>query len=461
MYAELEKRFRLRERGTNVPTEVRAGITTFVVMAYVIFVNPAILTLNGDQAAQASGAVASFPALVTATCLAAGVTTLAMGLATNYPFALAPGMGLNAVVAFDLIAARKLPWTAAMGFVVLEGIVITAFVLTGLRERVMHAVPLSLKRAIGVGIGFFIMFIGLVNAGFVRKGAGTPVTLGDLTRTGTVLALGGLLVTLWLLSRRVKAALLAGIAITTVAAIGLKLAYPHIQVSSVASAADLRNFHMQTVDFSTIGKGFDMSGFRLLGLLPSLLVVLSLVLSDFFDTMGTSVALANEAGFLDEAGRLPGVGRVLLVDALAAFFGGALGASSVTTYIESAAGISEGARSGLSVSVTGLLFLIAIVLAPLAALVPPEATAPALIIVGFLMLGSLQKIEFTDLFEGFPALLTIAVMPFTYSITNGIGAGVIAHVFLRLAGGRGHQVSGLMAALAVAFVVYFAAPAFI
>jgi adenine/guanine/hypoxanthine permease len=451
-------RFRFEERRTDLSTEVRGGITTFFVMAYIIFVNPAILTLNADAGAEQAGIVPPFAALVTATCLVSALATIAMGLYTNYPFALAPGMGLNAVVAFDLIATKRLPWPAAMGIVVLEGAMITILVVTGFRERVMHAVPLGLKRAIGVGIGMFILFIGLVNAGFVKKGAGTPVALGDVTHLSTAISAIGLLVTLWLLSRKVKPALLVGIAATTALAVIVKALDPAAAVSSAPAAADLSQFRFQPIDLSTIGRGLDFSAVSSIGALATALIVFSLMLSDFFDTMGTIVGLGGEAGFLDEAGRLEGAGRVLLVDSLAAVAGGIFGTSSVTTYIESAAGISSGARTGVASIVTGLLFLAAVLAAPLAGLVPPEATAPALVIVGFLMIGGVRTIAFDDLLDGFPALLTIALMPFTYSITNGIGAGFIAWVFLRVVGGRARDVAPLMWVMASAFLVYFASP---
>jgi AGZA family xanthine/uracil permease-like MFS transporter len=435
-------------------------VTTFFVMAYVIFVNPTILTLGGDRAAQASGIVPPFAALVSATCLAAGVMCIVMGWYADYPFALAPGMGLNAVVAFDLIATRKLPWTAAMGVIVAEGLIITLLVLTGFRERVMHAVPLVLKRAIGVGIGLFILFIGLGNAGIVKRGTGTLVTLGDLTRLSVFIAVIGLFVTLWLSARKVRAALLIGIGLTTLIAVALKAVDPSLVVSSVPSAADLSSFQLQAIDLGTIGKGLDFSAFTRLGPLSAALVVFSLMLSDFFDTIGTVVGLGAEAGFLDDAGRLPRANKVLLVDSIAAFMGGLCGVSSVTTYVESAAGIGSGARTGLASIITGALFLLSIVLAPIAGLVPPEATAPALILVGFMMMSQVTRIPFDDLFDGVPALLTIAMMPFTYSITNGIGAGFITYVFLRLVAGRARELSPLLIFLAGAFVLYFAGPLF-
>ncbi len=488
----LARYFHFAERKTDLRREVVGGITTFFVMAYIIFVNPFILTLNGGAKPPV---VPPFTGLVTATSLAAGIVTIAMGLYANYPFAAASGLGLNAVVAFDLIASRGLAWQTAMGVIFIEGVIITLLVLTGFRQAVFEAVPLTLKRAISVGIGLFILFIGLVNAGFVRvpvesititgnatvsgptplgalagKGVqlgtpGTPVTIGNFTRLPVALALVGLLLMLWLMSRRVRAALLFGILLTTVLAIVIKLVAPGVAVSSVPTAADVRNLQFEPLDFSTIGSGFNFTVFdsptsaaKGLGIVTAVLVIFSLMLSDFFDTMGTIVGVGEEAGFVDAEGRLPGAHRVLLVDSIAAAIGGLFGVSSVTTFVESAAGVAEGARTGLASVVTGLLFLLALVLAPFAGLVPPEATAPALIIVGFLMFAAVREIDVTDVMEGFPAVMTLVMMPLTYSITNGIGAGFVTYTFLRLVGGRAREVHPLLWLIAAAFVVYFLLP---
>ncbi|PLS77885.1 MAG: NCS2 family permease [Chloroflexi bacterium] len=488
----LARHFRFAERNTDLRTEVLGGITTFFVMAYIIFLNPTILTLNRGAEPPL---VPAFGALVTATCLAAAIATIAMGLYTNYPFAAASGLGLNAVVAFDLIATRGLPWQAAMGVIFIEGLLITLLVLTGFREAVLNAVPLTLKRAISVGIGLFILFIGLINAGFVRVpvetitltgdatlsgptplgalgAAGvqlgapaTPVGIGNFTRLPVAVALLGLLLMLWLLSRRVKAALLLGIVLTTLIAVVIRLLVPGAAVSSVPTAANLSQLSVLPLDFSTIGSGFNFSAFNSptaaakgIGVVAALLVIFSLMLSDFFDTMGTIVGVGEEAGFVDEQGRLPGANRVLLIDSLAAALGGLFGVSSVTTYIESAAGVSEGARTGLASVVTGLLFLLALALAPFAGLVPPEATAPALIIVGFLMFAAVREIDVSNLLDGFPALITLIMMPLTFSITNGIGAGFVCYAFLRLVSGRAREIHPLFWVVSGAFVIYFLIP---
>jgi len=452
----LERCFGLTARGATLGGEVRGGLTTFMVMAYIIFVNPAILSFAGIPALGGQGP--PFAAVQAATCLVAGVLTIAMGLAANYPLALASGMGLNAAVAFQLIAGLKLPWPAAMGVVFLEGVVITILVLTGFREAIMRAIPLALKRAIGVGIGLFILFIGVVSAGIVKSGPpGVPVTLGDLAAPPVAVALFGLFLTLWLQARGLSGGLLIGILATTGVAIVVNrltggAAFP------APGQAVLPGALLALPDFSTLGAGLDLSVVARLGLVVALVTIFSIMLSDFFDTMGTVIGIAGEAGWLAADGTLPRLNRILLVDGLAAVAGGVAGASSATTYVESAAGVAAGAKTGLASVVTGGCFLLALFFAPLAGVVPPQATAPALIVVGYLMIAIARDIPFADLDEGFPALLTLAVMPFTYSITNGIGAGFVAYCFIKLVRGRGSQVHPMMYVTTLAFVLYFAAP---
>ncbi|PYO36482.1 MAG: NCS2 family permease, partial [Candidatus Rokuibacteriota bacterium] len=407
----LARYFELAERGATLGGEVRGGLTTFMVMAYIIFVNPAILSFAGVPALAGQGP--PFAATQAATCLVAGVLTIAMGLATNYPFALASGMGLNAAVAFQLVAGLKLPWQAAMGVVLLEGIAITVLVLTGFREAMMGAIPLALKRAIGVGIGLFILFIGLHSAGIVKPGPpGVPVTLGDLTTSPVAVAVFGLLLTLWLQARGISGGLLIGILASTALAIVVNRVTGGAAFPAPGQAV-LPASLVALPDFSTLGAGLDLSVFARLGFIIAAVTIFSIMLSDFFDTMGTVIGIAGEAGWLGPDGKLPRLNRVLLVDSLAAVAGGA-----------------AGARTGLASVVTGGCFLLALFLAPLAGVVPPPATAPALIVVGYLMTRIVRDIPFHDLDEGFPALLTLAMMPFTYSITNGIGAGFVAYCFI-------------------------------
>jgi AGZA family xanthine/uracil permease-like MFS transporter len=436
---------------------VRGGLTTFMVMAYIIFVNPAILSFAGVPALHGQGP--PFAATQAATCLVAGAFTIAMGVVANYPLAVAPGMGLNAAVAFQLIAGLKLPWPAAMGVVFLEGAAITALVLTGVREAVMKAIPLALKQAIGVGIGLFILFIGLVSGGIIKAGPpGVPVTLGDLTTAPVSVTIAGLLFTLWLTARNVKAGLLVGIAGATLLAIAVNAASGG-KAFPLPGQAVIPTTWLARPDFSTLGAGLNLEVFARLGVAAAMVTIFSIMLSDFFDTMGTAIGIGGEAGWLTSDGRLPRLKQILIVDSLAAAGGGAASASSATTYIESAAGVAAGAHTGLASVVTGVCFLLALFLSPAAAVVPAQATAPALVVVGYLMARVVRQIPFDRLEEGIPALLILTVMPFTYSITNGIGAGFIAYVFLKLVRGAGRDVHPLMYGAAVAFLIYFAVPA--
>ncbi|MEX1173761.1 MAG: NCS2 family permease [Chloroflexota bacterium] len=455
----MEQYFRLSERGTSVSTEVRAGLTTFMVMAYIIFVNPSILS-SGPL----DGLGPPFLPTVVATALAAGILTIAMGLIANYPFALAAGLGLNAVVAFQLILGRGFRWEEAMAVIVWEGILITILVLTGLREAIMHAIPMTLKRAIAVGIGLFILFIGLVNGGFVQGGAGTPVTLGNLTTPAFLTFVVGLALALALMAMRVRAALLISIIAATILAIVLRLVFGESAGFGPGQAVlpEQYLFDFSADNFSTLlaPLGFLISIWTNpeLGFLTVALVVFSLMLSDFFDTMGTVIGVSEEAGLLDEDGRLPGIRNVLVVDSVAAMVGGAFSTSSNTTYIESAAGVSEGGRTGLTSVVVGILFLASILIAPIAGVVPAQATAAALVVVGYLMFRNIKDIEWGEIDDVFPVLATLIVMPLTYSITDGIAVGFISYVFLKTVRGRMSEIHPLMWAASLAFVVYFAIP---
>ncbi|HMB34057.1 MAG TPA: NCS2 family permease [Methylomirabilota bacterium] len=453
----LERCFGLARAGATVGGEIRGGLTTFMVMAYIIFVNPAILGFAGIPALQGQGP--PFAATQASTCLVAGVMTIAMGLVANYPLALASGMGLNAAVAYQLVAGMKLPWQAAMGVVLLEGLVITVLVVTGLREAIMKAIPASLKQAIGVGIGLFILFIGLNASGIVKPGPpGVPVTLGVLTSAPVAVALFGLLLVLWFQSRGMTAGLLLGIFATTILAMIVN-AWTGGRAFPLPGQAVIPKTLTAWPDFSSLGSGVDLSVFARVGVITAVVTIFSIMLSDFFDTMGTVIGVGAEGGWLTPEGDLPRLNRVLLVDSLAAAAGGAAGASSATTFVESSAGVAAGARTGLASVVTGVCFLLALFFAPVAGIVPAQATAPALILVGFLMTALVRQIPFGDLEEGFPALLTVALMPFTYSITDGIGAGFVSYCVIKLLRGKGAEVHGMMYGTAVAFVIYFAMPA--
>src|SRR5882724_1835204 len=453
----LDRRFGLQALGTDVGTEVRAGVTTFMVMAYIIFVNPIVLGYVGAPGLDGKGL--PFAPTLTMTCLTAGVMSIAMGLATNYPFALAPGMGLNAVVAFELVAGRGLSWPQAMTIVFLEGVVITLLVMTRFREAMLEAVPLGLKRAISVGIGLFIAFIGFFTAGFVVKPAAgpLPVGLGSFEGLPSAVFVIGFVLTAWLMARRVRGALLLGIVATTVLAIVLNGALAGGKGFAVPGAAQLPAAIVQWPDFSTFGH-LDFGVVARLGVVATVLVTFSIMLSDFFDTMGTIISVGGKGGFLDAHGRLPRADRVLLVDSLGAAAGGLANASSNTTYIESAAGVAEGGRTGLVPVVTGVLFLGAMWLSPLASVIPAQATAPALVIVGFYMMAVARDIPWDDYDEAIPAFVTMLVMPFTWSITNGIGSGFITYAAVKLLSGQGRRVHWMVYAASAAFVVYFALP---
>jgi AGZA family xanthine/uracil permease-like MFS transporter len=437
--------FKFAERGTNLVTEARGGLATFMVMVYIIFVNAAILGAGFQLDPAGIAAVSA------ATALIAGIMTIAMGIIGNYPFALAAGLGINAIVAFGL-TGRGLTPAGAMGVIVLEGIVVTLLVLVGFREAVMNAVPLSLKRAIGAGIGLFILFIGFANGGLIQSGCspfselpacdGTLVTVSFPTTPGQFVFLFGLALTLILWARKVRAALVISILVTTIVALFGGVATVPASMSLVPS-------------FSTLG-AFDLTNVFSLGALTAVLVIFSIMLVDFFDTMGTVTGVAAEAGLANEDGSVPGAGRVLLVDSVAAAVGGLAGVSSNTTYIESAAGVAEGARTGFASVVTGVLFLLAIFLAPLAGIIPGVATAPALVLVGYLMFTLVRDIDVGNIEDGFPALLTIILMPLTYEISVGIGAGFISWVLIKVVKGKIGEIHPLMWVVSIAFLVFFA-----
>jgi AGZA family xanthine/uracil permease-like MFS transporter len=470
----LERYFRFAANDTTLVRDTIAGMTTFVVMSYIIFVNPAILSFAGVQGLENKGL--PFDAVLASTCLVAGVMTMAMGLFTNRAYAIAPGMGLNAVVAFGLVAGAGLSWPEAMGLIVLEGLCVTALVLTGLRQQVMEAIPLELKKAIAIGIGLFIAFIGLYNSGLIVKAAapGLPVELGRFTTWPVATTIFGLTVTIILRARGFRGDLLLGIILTTAFATIVNWATDY--TAGFAAGARWPSDLLESPNFSLLGE-FSFDAFATLGVISAAVWVFALFLSDFFDTMGTLVGVGKQAGYLTKEGELPQVKKPLLVDSLAAVTGGAASSSSATTYIESGAGVAAGGRTGWTSVVTGALFFPFLFLAPLIGMVPPQATAPALIIVGWLLISSLTEaegeadreseatgprklagIDFHDLAIGLAAALTIMIMPFTWSITNGIGFGFIAYTVVRVAQGRSREVHPFMFAAAGAFALYFLVP---
>ena len=440
----------------QVGTELLAGATTFVVMSYIIVVNPLILGFVGI--APLAGKGLPFAAAVTSTCLVAGLLSVLMGLYSNRAFALAPGMGLNAIVAFQLVASMGLSWPAAMGVVFLEGVAVTLLVLTGFREAVMNAVPVALKKAISVGIGLFILFIGLWQAGIVvqDKSGATPIAMGELRGVPVLVAVVGLVLTILLTVKRVKGALILSILGTTAFAVVLNHLYGG-QAFTTPGVAVLPASPFQTPDFSVVGAFEPLGIFETVGALTAALTIFSILLADFFDTLGTLVGVGSQAGYLDEEGRFEDVNKPLLVDSLGAVFGGVCSSSSCTTYVESQAGVQAGGRTGLTAVVAGLLFLLFMPFAPLIGMVPKEATAGALIAVGVMMCGILVSpgsgVDLSEPEEAWPVVITFIVMPLTYSITNGIGAGFIVYTLVRLI--RRQRDSWVMYVAAAAFLVYF------
>ncbi len=467
----VDRYFHISERGSTVPRELRGGLATFFTMAYIVVLNPLIIGTVPDGTGEflAGGDLGAIAAV---TALVAGVMSILMGLVANYPLALATGLGLNAFVAYGIANLGGVTWADAMGLVVLEGLIILVLVLTGFREAVFRAIPTQLKTAISVGIGLFITIIGLVDAGVVRKPAGGPVPVelgvgGVLAGWPTLVFVIGLVTIVVLVARRVQGAILYGIIGATLLAIAVEAIFDvGSQTDETGAVVNptgwglgvpaLPDSIVQTPDFGLIGQFNLLGSVGAIGAISVFLLVFTLMLADFFDTMGTMVAIGAEAGLLDEDGNPPNPRRILVVDSLAAAAGGAASVSSNTAYIESAAGVGEGARTGLASVVTGVLFLVVTFLSPLAAIVPYEAATPALVVVGFLMMQQVSGIDWDDIEIAFPAFLTIVLMPFTYSITAGIGAGFISYVLLKLVRGKAQVVHPLLWLVAVLFVVYFA-----
>lgn len=428
----LERVFKLREHGTNVRTEVIAGTTTFLAMAYIVFVNPDILSATGMD----------FGAVFVATCLAAAIGTLIMGLWGKLPVAQAPGMGLNAFFAFTVVIGMGIDWQVALAGTFVSGVIFLILALTGLRELVLDAIPMPMKMAVGAGIGLFIAFIGLSNAEVVVPDEATLVTIGDLGNPNTLLAVFGLLITSLLLLRKVKGAVFYGIVITAIAGMVFGLVpVPNGVVSAPPSLAP------------TFGAAFTA--------LPELLsvqmalVVFTMLFVDFFDTAGTLIAVTNQAGLLPEDGKIPHGKRALVSDASATIAGAVLGTSTTTSYIESSAGVGVGGRTGLTSVVTAALFVLTLVFSPLLSAVTAYVTAPALIIVGVMMARSLGEIAWDEMEIAIPAFITVIAMPLTYSIANGIALGLLLFPLLMLFRGRGREVPPTMYVLAVAFIASF------
>ncbi|GGY26902.1 NCS2 family permease [Streptomyces djakartensis] len=459
-HGALDRFFRISERGSTLSREVRGGLATFFAMAYIIVLNPIILGSAKDM----YGHQLDNGQLVTATALTAALTTLLMGVIGNVPIALASGLGVNSVVALQL--APRMSWPDAMGMVVLAGFVVMLLVATGLRERVMNAVPQGLRKAISIGIGLFIMLIGLVDAGFVSRipdAAHTTVPLqlggdGHLDGWPVLVFVAGVLLTFALIVRKVSGAILISIVVMTIAAVIIEA------VAKVPSwgltAPKWPGNPVASPDFGLVGQVSLFGGFGKVGLLTGVLFVFTVLLSCFFDAMGTIMGVSEEAKLTDGEGQMPGINKVLFVDGLAVAAGGASSSSATTAFVESTAGVGEGARTGLANVVTGGLFAAALFLTPVATMVPSQAATPALVAVGFLILaGSVKEIDWADYTIAIPAFVTMLMMPFTYSITNGIGMGFVTFVVLRLAAGRGREVPAALYAVAAVFAFYYLMPA--
>jgi len=426
----LESYFELRAHGTTVRTEVLAGLTTFLTMAYIIFVNPDILSAAGMPR----------DAVFVATCLAAALGSAIMGLYANYPIALAPGMGLNAYFAFTVVGSMGVSWEQALGAVFISGCLLVLVSLFHLREWIVEATPRSLKFAISAGIGLFLAMIGLKNAGLIAAHPATLITLGDIHAQGALLAPAGFLLIVGLEQRKVPGAIIIGILAVTAASAALGIS----ALGGVVAAPPALAPTWLALD---IGGALDKS---------LLAVILTFFLIELFDASGALIGVAHRAGLLDQDGRLPRLKKALLADPLASVAGACMGTSSSTAFIESAAGTAVGGRTGLTAVVVALLFLAALVFAPLAGSVPAYATAPALCYVGVLMIRGLAEIDWDDLTEAAPAVITAIIMPFTFSIANGIAFGFVSYALIKLLAGRGRELSPMVSAIAIVFVLKFA-----
>lgn len=433
----MEQFFKIKQRGSSVGVEVLGGLTTFLAMAYIVAVNPSILVAAGIP----------FDAALTATCLGAAVMTIAMGFIANRPIALASGMGINAIVAFGMCGGLGVDWRVAMAVVFVEGIIILLLVLCGLRKAVMDAIPVGIRQAIGIGIGVFIAFIGLKGAGLIISDDSTLIALGNLADPSCLIALLSMVVAIVLYVMNVRGALLISIVVATIAGIPVGVTILPTEWSFGL------NFDTFAAPFQQVDGAMAIVQ---VFLQPALLLfVFSLLMSDFFDTMGTVVAVAQQAEFVDEDGNVEDIQPILAIDSAAAAVGGFFGASSITSFVESTSGAAEGARTGLSSIVAGILFFICAFMAPIVGMVSGAATCGALVVVGYLMMTDVAEIDWKSPEIAFPAFLIIVGIPMTYSITNGIGFGFISHVLLMVGLGKIKEIKPLMWVAAIAFLVMF------
>ncbi|MBR6458651.1 MAG: NCS2 family permease [Actinomycetaceae bacterium] len=469
----LDRFFHLSERGTTIGSEIRGGFVTFFTMAYILVLNPIILSGTDSTGKYLGGGdEPNMVAIAAGTALVAGIVTILMGAVANYPLALAAGLGLNSMVAYTIIQIPGMTWKDGMGIIVLEGIVVLLLVLTGLRQAIFNAVPKFLRTAISVGIGLFVALIGLVNAGLIRPGNGTVLgfaSSGSIDSIPLLIFILGVILTSLFMVKNVRGGILISIIVTTILAVIIE-AVAHLgsfaqyddagnqidpNLAGWQSVPSLSGSPIQIPDFSTLGQFSVVTPFQHAGVIAVVVLAFSAMLADFFDTMGTMVAVGAEGNLLDENGNPYNSQKILLIDSIGAIAGGAGGVSSNTSFVESASGVADGARTGLASIVTGILFLLSTFLAPLVTLVPSEAAAPALVAVGFLMMQQVTDIDWKDMAIAIPAFLTIILMPFGYSITVGIGVGFIFYALMQLLRGKAKDVHPLMWVVSAMFLIYF------
>ena len=435
----IEKCFKLKENKTTFKTELMAGLTTFMTMAYILVVNPSILSTTGMDAG----------ALLTATCIASALGTFFMAFFANYPFVLAPGMGLNAYFAFTICAQKGYSWHVALAAVFVEGIIFIILSAVNVREAIFNAIPANMKKAVSVGIGMYIAFIGLQNAGVVINNASTCVSLGDVKTFPVALALIGTIITLVLVIRKVKGALLVGILITWILGIICQLAGVYVvDVEAGVYSLIPTGLISAPPSIAPIAGKLSFSG---ISIFDFIVVIFAFLFVDLFDTLGTLIGVSTKAGFLDKEGKLPRIKGALFADALATTVGAVLGTSTVTTFVESASGVSDGGRSGLTALTAGVLFLVALLFSPILTTIPSFATTPALVVVGLMMVENVRDIDFSDYTEGFPAFMTILMMVVCYSISEGLVFGVISYVLLKLFGGKKNELNPVIVIIAILF----------
>ena len=435
----IEKCFKLKENKTTFKTELMAGLTTFMTMAYILVVNPSILSTTGMDAG----------ALLTATCIASALGTFFMAFFANYPFVLAPGMGLNAYFAFTICAQKGYSWHVALAAVFVEGIIFIILSAINVREAIFNAIPANMKKAVSVGIGMYIAFIGLQNAGVVINNASTCVSLGDVKTVPVALALIGTIITLVLVIRKVKGALLVGILITWILGIICQLAGVYVvDVEAGVYSLIPTGLISAPPSIAPIAGKLSFSG---ISIFDFIVVIFAFLFVDLFDTLGTLIGVSTKSGFLDKEGKLPRIKGALFADALATTVGAVLGTSTVTTFVESASGVSDGGRSGLTALTAGVLFLVALLFSPILTTIPSFATTPALVVVGLMMVENVRDIDFSDYTEGFPAFMTILMMVVCYSISEGLVFGVISYVLLKLFGGKKNELNPVIVIIAILF----------